>query len=228
MSDKSEIIRGRGVGKSLSPDAEKSALTIRNLIEISVVFVLILAAVWTPQGRLNALFSITAAACVVGFAIAGPWSSREMGLMQPLAGASRILLIGVLLCGLIWLAGVPFRSIGPRYSIPWNRSWQYVIWAVVQQFILQSIFFLRFESAFGNRRAIFLSALLFAIAHIPNPLLTLLSFVGGLIFCECFRRYRNVFPLGVIHAALGLTIASSFPDQWLHHMRVGIGYLKLH
>jgi len=41
-----------------------------------------------------------------------------------------------------------------------------------------------------------------------------------------FRRYRNIFPLGLVHAALGLTIAASLPDHWLHHMRVGIGYLR--
>jgi len=66
---------------------------------------------------------------------------------------------------------------------------------------------------------------LYALAHIPNLLLTALSFVGGMLFCEFFRRWRNLFPLGVIHGALGMTIAASFPDRWLHHMRVGIGYL---
>jgi hypothetical protein len=40
-----------------------------------------------------------------------------------------------------------------------------------------------------------------------------------------FRRYRNIFPLGLVHAALGLTIAASLPDSLLHHMRVGLGYL---
>lgn len=228
MSDKSEIIPDRRGAENLSQSAQKTCLRARTLIEIGVVFVLILAAVWTPQGRLNAFFSISAAAFVVGFAIAGPWSSREMGLARPLAAVIRILLIGVLLCGLIWLAGVPFRSIGPTYDIPWDRSWQYAIWALVQQFILQSIFFLRFESMFGGRRAVLLSASLYAICHIPNPVLTPLSFAGGVIFCELFRRYRNLLPLGLIHAALGLTIATSFPDQWLHHMRVGIGYFTLH
>jgi membrane protease YdiL (CAAX protease family) len=69
---------------------------------------------------------------------------------------------------------------------------------------------------------------LFALAHIPSPLLALLSLLGALFFCEMFRRYRNLFPLGVVHAALGLTIASSLPDHWLHHMRVGLGYLTYH
>ena len=197
----------------------------RSLVEIAIVFLLILGAVWTPQGRLNGLLSLCAAACVIAFGIASPWSSREMGLNQPLAGAGKILLIGAALCGMIWGLGLSFA--GPNYVIPWERSWQYAIWALVQEFILQSIFFVRLQAIFGSRRGMFYAASLYSIAHIPNPVLTLLSFLGGLVFCELFRRYRNLFPLGIIHAALGLTIAASFPDRWLHHMRVGVGYLAI-
>ena len=57
-------------------------------------------------------------------------------------------------------------------------------------------------------------------------LLTLLSFGASLLFCEIFRRYRNIFPLGLVHGALGLTIAACLPDTFLHHMRVGLGYLS--
>jgi hypothetical protein len=56
----------------------------------------------------------------------------------------------------------------------------------------------------------------------------MLSFCGGVLFCKMFRRWRNLYPLGIIHGALGLTIAASFADKWLHHMRVGIGYLLIH
>ena len=80
----------------------------------------------------------------------------------------------------------------------------------------------------GSRRAVLAAAGLFAVAHIPSPLLTLLSFLGGILFCELFRRFRNLYPIGIIHGALGLTIAASLPDHWLHHMRVGIGYLRFH
>jgi hypothetical protein len=32
----------------------------------------------------------------------------------------------------------------------------------------------------------------------------------------------------VVHAMLGLTIAMTMPDSVLHHMRVGMGYLRYH
>jgi hypothetical protein len=41
-----------------------------------------------------------------------------------------------------------------------------------------------------------------------------------------FRRYRILDPLAIVHAVLGLTLAFVVPDSLLHHMRVGIGYLR--
>jgi hypothetical protein len=199
----------------------------RDLIEIGLVFVLILAAIWTPQGRLNSFFSLAAAASVLAIAFTRRFGPRQMGLTQPHAGAWKILLAGAFCCGAIWIAGYALRSFGPGYPIAITRSWQYAIWALVQQFILQSIFFVRLEPRLGAGGAAIWTAILYSFAHLPNPGLTVLSFFGGLIFCELFRRWRNLFPLGLIHAALGLTIAASLPDKWLHHMRVGIGFLSV-
>jgi len=197
----------------------------RDLLEIAVVFFFIVAAVWTPPGKVNAFFSIVATACVMAFAVAGRWGALNLGLMRPLAGAGYMLLAGAALCGIIALIAIPVRFVGPSYSVPLGRSWQYTIWALQQEFILQSIFFVRLEAALGARPAVPAAAALFALVHIPNPVLTVLSFCGGVLFCEMFRRWRNLYPLGIIHGALGLTIAANFPDRWMHHMRVGIGYL---
>ena len=135
---------------------------------------------------------------------------------------------GVLLCAVIALAGVILRFAGAGHALAWTRSWQYAFWALVQQFILQSVLFLRLEAIFGPKPAVIAAAFLFAFVHLPSPVLTVLAFCGGIVFSELFRRSRNLYPLGLIHAALGLTIAASLPDHWLHHMRVGIGYLILH
>jgi hypothetical protein len=200
----------------------------RDLLEIAIVFLCILIAVWTPQGKVNAFFSIAAAACVVAFAIAGRWGATELGFTRPFSGLGLTLLTGAILCGAVALMGVPLRFVGRTYCVPLVRSWQYAIWALQQEFILQSIFFVRLEAWVGARRAVFAAAFLFALVHIPSPVLTVLSFCGGILFCELFRRFTNIYSLGIIHASLGLTIASSLPDKWMHHMRVGIGYLTIH
>ncbi len=104
--------------------------------------------------------------------------------------------------------------------------WGYLIWALIQEFILQSFFFNRFEELYGGSAAVWIASTLFAAAHLPSPVLTTATLIGALFFCEMFRRYRSIYPLGVVHAMLGLSIFLVTPDSLLHHMRVGIGYLK--
>jgi membrane protease YdiL (CAAX protease family) len=185
-----------------------------------------MAAVWTPPGRANAIIGVLAALCIVWFTVRGGYSVRELGLARPFSGTVVVLVSGVAMVLTIVVVGSMIRSIGPAQAVPWKRAWQYGIWALEQEFILQSFFYVRLESLLGSRRAVWGAAGLFCVAHLPSPILTLLSFAGGLLFCEMFRRYRNIFPLGLVHATLGLTIAASFPDGLLHHMRVGIGYLS--
>ncbi|HZP62826.1 MAG TPA: CPBP family intramembrane glutamic endopeptidase [Terriglobales bacterium] len=200
----------------------------RNLLEIAMVFGLILVAGWTPQGHLNSAISLSAALLTIALTFVGGYSSTELGLDRPFSGATQTLALGTLLVAVIAVVGLLTRSIGPSQALPLNRAWQYAIWALVQEFILQSFIYVRLEKVVGPRKAILYASLLFALAHVPSPLLTSLSFLGALFFCEMFRRYRNIYPLGVVHAALGLAIASSLPDHLLHHMRVGIGFLMYH
>jgi len=194
-------------------------------LEVGMVFGLIMVAVWTPPGSVSTIVSVLATLCILWLTIRGRHSVRELGLTRPGSGAVVILVSGIFLIGAVVFAGWAIHDLGPAQPVPWERAWKYAIWALEQEFILQSFFYLRLESLLGSRRAVMVAALLFATAHVPSPLLTGLSLIGGLLFCEMFRRYRNIFPLGLVHAALGLTIAASLPDSLLHHMRVGLGYL---
>ena len=219
------------ISESASIPSDRSARQSSNwqlLVEIALLFGLILIVVWTPQGHLNSTVSWAALFFTIALTISSRYSPRELGLTRPFSGAVTIIVIGVLFMVLIAIAGTFTRRFGPPEALPWNRAWQYAIWALLQQFILQSFIYVRLESVVGSGRAVLLSALLFASAHVPSPLLTALSFLGALFFCEMFRRYRNIFPLGLIHAGLGLTIAASLPNSLLHHMRVGLGYLVYH
>ena len=120
MAEKSEFF------SSFEGNPEEGSSTIgtlrwpsepRYVAEIAVVLGLILAAAWTPQGTLNEFFRITAAACIVAFAITGKWSPSEMGLTRPLAGALSIMISGVLLCAVIALAGVMLRFAGAGHAL---------------------------------------------------------------------------------------------------------------
>jgi len=229
MASESKSFVSAHEGQPFSAERQGSAASdLIDLVQIGLVFGLILIAVWTPQGRFNGAVSLAAAFFTVVLTFTSHRSNRELGLAQPFSGAVIIIAFGALFVLVIAAMGAFTRILGPPQPLPWTRAWQYAIWALLQQFILQSFIFVRLESVFGSKRAVLAASLLFAAAHLPSPLLTVLSLLGALFFCEMFRRYRNILPVGLVHAALGLTIASSLPDRLLHHMRVGLGYLMYH
>jgi membrane protease YdiL (CAAX protease family) len=190
----------------------------------------ILAAVWTPDGPYKLALMLAATVVILTFAATGPYSRKAMGLVIPEPRAT----LWILGLGMALAAAVPLvaRMLHANAVLiqpfVWRAIWQYSIWAQVQEFILLSFVFVRLESLLGGRRAVITTAILFSLAHIPSPVLTIGTFVGGLLFCEMFRRFRSVLPIGIVHALLGLTIAVSFSSGILHHMRVGIGYFAYH
>ncbi|HVO81589.1 MAG TPA: CPBP family glutamic-type intramembrane protease [Terriglobales bacterium] len=199
-------------------------------LQIAVAYAFIMAAVWTPDGPLKLAWMSLAAVCILLFTVGGGYSIRQLGIGMPTATAT----VHILTAGVVLAAAVPLvarllhQDLGPVRAFSWHSVWQYFVWALLQQFILQSFFYLRFESLLGSRRAVLIAAAIFAAAHIPSPVLTCITFLGGLFFCEMFRRYRNIVPLGAVHALLGMMVATSFSDAILHHMHVGIGYLSFH
>jgi membrane protease YdiL (CAAX protease family) len=105
----------------------------------------------------------------------------------------------------------------------------YSVWALMQQFILQVYVLLRLLRL-GLRRmpAIALSSVLFAIAHIPNPVLVPMTLVWGAATSLLYLRYRNLYALALAHGILGMGLAVCVPNSIHHHMRVGLGYLEYH
>lgn len=199
-------------------------------LQVLLAYGLIMAAVWTPESPMKLLWMSSAAACIVLFSLLGAYSTEEMGLKVPAATATlRVLAYGILMaCAIPLISMLVGEHIAPLRHLPWHSAWQYSIWAMLQQFILQSFLYVRLESLFGSRISVALTAVLFAAVHIPSPVLTICTLIGGLFFCEMFRRYRSIVAVGIVHAMLGLTVAVSFSDTVLHHMRVGIGYLTTH
>lgn len=199
-------------------------------LQTGLVYSLIVCASWTPEGAAKVVLMTGAVALIIIFAAGSRFTAREMGLGVP--GLRRSLVIvglGILLAASIPLiAAMTGLRFPPIRAVPWRSVWQYAVWSLMQQFALQSFFYLRMESLLGGRRAVLAAAWLFSTLHIPSPVLMIATLFGGLFFCEMFRRYRTIIPLGLVHTLLGLTTAASFSDHLLHHMRVGIGYLAFH
>jgi Na+-transporting NADH:ubiquinone oxidoreductase subunit NqrB len=136
-----------------------------------------------------------------------------------LAGA--IALLGIAIAGRFHTLRLPPSA----YLFIRHYGW-YAIWAGLQQMILQCFFLARSVRLIPNTTAAAgLSAALFAVAHLPNPVLTIITLICGLASCLFFLRYRNLWPLAVAHAILGIAIAITIPGNIDHNMRVGISYL---
>jgi membrane protease YdiL (CAAX protease family) len=80
----------------------------------------------------------------------------------------------------------------------------------------------------SENTAVGISAVLFAAAHLPNLPLTAATLVWGAISCALFRRYHNLYALGLAQGLLGLCFAVCVPDALHHHLRVGLGFLRYH
>jgi hypothetical protein len=107
-----------------------------------------------------------------------------------------------------------------------DRYAGYIVFSFVQQWLLQAYFLARlFRLLHSPRSAALCAAGLFALAHLPSPILTVATIIWGTISCLLFLQYRNLFSISVAHAILGITLAMCIPGHITHNMRVGLGYL---
>lgn len=197
--------------------------------QVVIAFLFVECAVWAARLSVRSRWAVVASVLVVFLALVDRPSNGPLGLGLPnLRGIVAILAIGTLIASSMIAATkalggqIPANPTFPN----WGMAWKYVLWAMLQQFLLQCFFFARCEELFGSKTAVWVAGTLFSLAHQPNMILTSCTLFSGLLFCELFRRYRNIYPLGIIHAALGLTLSSTVPESLLQHMRVGIGYLQ--
>lgn len=198
-------------------------------LQLIVAYVLIEGALWSSRMATRNWWALGAALAITAFLLLDRPSVQSMGLGLPTTfGAS--LLLAISFVAAIFLIFTVHSAGG---KIPTNPTWPslkqssgYVLWALIQEFILQSFFFTRCEELLGGDTAVWVAATLFAAAHLPSPILTTFTLIAALFFCSMFRIYRSIYPIAVVHAFLGLTVAVTMPDSLLHHMRVGIGYLR--
>ena len=215
-----------GTGKPTESGRER-----QDFVELAIGYGLILFVIWAPNPWQRWFYwaSLVWIVLVTAVSLDG---SRAMGLQ--LSGFWHSLwVVGVALLtavAAIMLAGRLDTLHQPHGFVPYiKRFWGYSLWAFAQQFLLQDFVLLRLLRLLTSRMtAVIMAGGLFAIAHLPNPLLTWAALIWGLASCLLFLRYRNIYSLALAHAIFGICIAVTIPGQVDHNMRVGRGYSTYH
>ncbi len=100
-----------------------------------------------------------------------------------------------------------------------------IVWGGAQQFVLQTVILRESQHAL-RRGATMLAAAIFASVHLPNPFLTIVTFVGALAWCGIYARHPNIMPLALSHATATVIILMSFNRDITGGLRTGWRYLQ--
>jgi hypothetical protein len=226
----------------------------RNLAELIFGYGLIVGIIWTPEPlqRILSPIALVATLLVVVLrrrnrASSGsdphPDSSPEsapLGFgLHGLIPSLWILPAAIALAAVSLFIATKIGTLHSLYKADFRHVAGYLLWTTYQQFLLQDYFMPRVLRLLSSDRlsiklvsseavAVTLTAVLFALAHLPNLVLTAATLVWGAVSCTLFGRYRNLYALGVAQCLLGLCFAVCVPDTLNHHLRVGLGYLHYH
>lgn len=74
--------------------------------------------------------------------------------------------------------------------------------------------------------SVWAGAIIFAALHLPNPVLVLLTFFGGIAWLALYQRSQRILPLIFSHLVLAV-LAAAFGGEYLLNMRVGKSCLEL-
>jgi len=150
------------------------------------------------------------------------WGLSWHGLAESAMASAVVAGVGLIVLGIIAVA----RG---TLVFHWNMLpllVLYPIWGLAQQFMVQAIIVCPLAS--GPQPKLppvlltLLAASLFATVHLPDPKLTAATFLLGLGFTPVYLRWRNLWPLGVLHGWLGVACFYWLlqRDPWVELFRV--------
>lgn len=150
-----------------------------------------------------------------GFDRSAFWPGLWRALLVTLAGAA--LLLG---------AGAALGSLHDRRDFLGSFVPLFV-WGLAQQWVLQTVFLAESRRSSSRRAGTWIAAAAFGGIHLPNPLLTAVTFAGGLVWCRIYDRFPNILPLAFSHAVGTVAILHAFDPEVTGRLRVGLSYLRL-
>jgi hypothetical protein len=199
----------------------------RDLMELVLGYGLILFVLWMPEFP-QRILSLVAFFVTLAIVLARRPSRNDLGIgCRGLVPSLWILPAAIVVTIASLRVAQRIGTLHPLYKGDFKHIAGYVLWTLYQQFLLNDLFMPRLTRLLASESAaVSLGAVLFAAAHLPNVWLAVATLVWGAISCGLFRRYRNIYALGLAQGLLGICFALCVPDAVHHHLRVGLGYLR--
>jgi membrane protease YdiL (CAAX protease family) len=205
------------------------------LWEVVTVITSCIIAEWTlvPFAAGRGFVTAVPILLALGFMIVSHWYRDEnlwaIGFrLDNFVAAARILFLPtfgavILILILAWSLSGPEFVLRPLTS----KLFFIPIWALLQQYALQGFINRRLQTALGTGfKVTLLVGLIFGLLHLPNPLLTSLTLLGGLMWAAVFQRQPNVLAVGISHSLISLTLALAIPPNLINGLRVGLRYFN--
>ena len=193
--------------------------------EAGIVFSLILAYIWRlrfshPYSWVPILLLVVLSHVYHGETLETlglRWASAPRGFRE----LSAIL---VLVALALLIPGLVFKTIR---DVSWRMALSgfalYCVWGLFQQYVLNGFFVNRFSAFLPQRSQAVpvLAGVFFSLAHLPNWFLMIFALAGGYACAAIYRKYRNLYFLGLAHGVIGFMIYLVAPDTISHHLYVG-------
>lgn len=196
--------------------------------ELLSVTGLVLSYIWLWQGAFTGDF-LVCLGLVVAITQAGHRrrgeSARDLGFRLDNLGQSArevFAIVGPLLLVMVVVGLAMDWNREPPIDRLVTRVILMPLFGIVQEYALLGFYYRRFNEVLpGVAIPMITSAAVFALLHLPNTPLVLLTFVAGLGACWLFRRTPNLWVLGVAHGLLSIVVAMFLAKLLIFGLKVG-------